>query len=278
MAEQTLKPSLRKWTGVALVVGISLALVVWWILLKTSFSGVAVYSGLALFGLMVILALFNSRKKIPFLPLLRASTWLKGHQYLGYLSIVLFLVHVDFRVPNGMLESILATVFGVVSISGIVGLFLSRQLPKAMTRSGETLLFERIPRHREEIRESVRKLIVESETSCHSSTLSEFYFEHMRHYLEERPGILRTFGMAKRKTSYRLLKELDSCIRYLSEEEKTIALELREWIATKENLDYQESSQRILKGWLFVHIPLTASLLLLGIAHGVLAMIYGGQS
>ena len=67
-------------------------------------------------------------------------------------------------------------------------------------------------------------------------------------------------------------------MRYLSEEEKTIAMELREWIASRENLDFQESSQRILKGWLFVHIPLTASLILLGIAHGVLAIIYGGQS
>lgn len=278
MAEQTVKPSLRKWTGVTLVVGMALAVALLWLLLKTSFSGVAVYSGLALFGLLVFLALFNTRKKIPFLPLLRASIWLKGHQYLGYLSIVLFLVHVDFRVPNGILESILAIVFGIVAISGVVGLVLSRQLPKAMTRAGETVLFERIPRHREEIRENVRKLILDAETSCRSSTLSEFYFTHMRLYLEERPGILRTFGMEKRGTSHRLLKELDSCIRYLSEEEKIIALELREWIATRENLDFQESSQRILKGWLFIHIPLTASLILLGLAHGVLAVIYGGQS
>jgi len=278
MAEQTLKPLFRKLAGVTLVVCMSLVMVVLWILLKTSFSGVAVYSGLALFGLIVFLALFNSRKKVPFLPLLRASTWLKGHQYLGYLSIVLFLMHVDFRVPNGILESTLAAMFGIVAISGMAGLVLSRQLPKAMTRSGETLLFERIPRHREEIRENVRRLILDSETLCRSSTLSEFYFEHLRHYLEERSGILQTFGIEKRRTSYRLLKELDSCMRYFSEEEKAIAVELREWIATKENLDFQEASQRILKGWLFVHIPLTTSLILLGIAHGVLAVIYGGQS
>jgi len=278
MAEQTLKPFFRKWTGVTLVVCMSLAVVVLWNLLKTSFSGVAVYSGLSLFGLIVFLALFNSRKKVPFLPLLRASTWLKWHQYLGVLSIVLFLVHVDFRVPNGIMESILATVFGLVAVSGIAGLLLSRRLPKAMTRSGETVLFERIPRHREEIRENVRRIILDSETSCRSSTLSEFYFEHMRHYLEERPGMLQTFGIRKQRTSYRLLKELDSCMRYLSEEEKAIALELSEWIETKENLDFQEVSQRVLKGWLFIHIPLTASLILLGIAHGVLAVIYGGQS
>lgn len=277
MAEQTLKPLFRKLRGIAIVVSLSLLVVGIWLLLKTSLAGAALYSGLALFGLIVFLALFSARKKIPFIPLLRASTWLKWHKYLGYLSIVLFLVHVDFRMPAGILETVLATIFAIVAISGIVGLVLSREMPKLMTRAGETLIYEKIPRHREEIRESVKNLVLESEESCRSSTLSEFYFEHLRHYLEERPGILHPFGIEKKRTSYRLLNELEARMRYLSEDEIPLAEELKEWIETKENLDYQESSQRILKGWLFIHIPLTASLILIGLAHGMLALIYGGN-
>ena len=53
--------------------------------------------------------------------------------------------------------------------------------------------------------------------------------------------------------------------------------EVQEWIEAKENLDFQESSMRLLKGWLFVHIPLTYSLILLGIAHGVIVLMYGGN-
>lgn len=278
MAEQTLRPFFRKLTGATVVIGFALVVVVLWVLLRTSFARAALYSGLTLFGVILLLSLLNTRKKIPFLPLMRASVWLKWHQFLGYLSIAIFLVHVDFRVPNGLLEGTLAGIFGIVAISGIVGLYLSRQLPKRMSRSGETVLFERIPRHREEIREEVRKLILESEESCRSSTLSEFYFDHLRHYLEESGGLFHAFGIEKRRTSHRLLKELESNMRYLSEEEKGIAAELREWIETKENLDFQESSQRILKGWLFIHIPFTVSLILLGMAHGILAVIYGGNS
>ena len=63
---------------------------------------------------------------------------------------------------------------------------------------------------------------------------------------------------------------------YLSDDEKVIAEQIREWIETKENLDFQEAAQRLLKGWLFVHIPLSGALLLLGGVHGVFVLLYGG--
>ena len=60
------------------------------------------FTGLALFAVVVLLTLFNARKKLPFLPLLRASTWMQVHIYVGLLSCVLFVLHAEgeFRRAN----------------------------------------------------------------------------------------------------------------------------------------------------------------------------------
>ena len=53
--------------------------------------------------------------------------------------------------------------------------------------------------------------------------------------------------------------------------------ELRELVVEKRNLDYQNASQKLLKLWLFIHIPFTYSLLILAVAHGALALSYGAR-
>ena len=47
--------------------------------------------------------------------------------------------------------------------------------------------------------------------------------------------------------------------------------QLAEFVRAKDNLDFQRAVQGMLKGWLFVHIPLTYALLLFAAVHGLLA-------
>lgn len=281
MAEPSLRAafSRRRLVGASIVlIAAALGLTAWWFG-RTAMIATSFYSGIALLGLVILLALFNARKKIPlpFLPLLSASAWLQFHIYAGFISIFLFLIHIDFRFPTGVLEGILAAVFVIVTLTGILGLFISRLLPKRMRRSGEALIYERIPRHRREIRESVHELVITAETTCESSTIPDFYVEHVEPYLARPASWTLPFLSRERSSPTELYHELEARGRYFSDEEKELAAELREWIEAKENLDFQESSMRLLKGWLFVHIPLTYSLILLGIAHGVIVLIYGGN-
>jgi hypothetical protein len=74
-----------------------------------------------------------------------------------------------------------------------------------------------------------------------------------------------------------LLAEVNALDRYLNEQERAIANDIRDWIETKQNLDFQYAAQRLLKVWLFVHIPLTYGLILLGITHGIIATLYAGR-
>ena len=64
--------------------------------------------------------------------------------------------------------------------------------------------------------------------------------------------------------------------RFLAPEQRKVLGELAVMVAQKDGLDYQRSLQLSLKLWLFVHIPLTYSLLILTVLHVVLVFAFSG--
>lgn len=247
----------------------------WWIL-GGALRPVAIYTGLLLFVLILVLTFFNARKKLPFLPLVRAAIWLQIHIYLGWFALFIFLLHIQFRIPRGPLEITLALVFCAVVVSGIIGLYLSRDLPTRMARSGEPLVYERIPALRAGIQRQVEDLIRLAEKETDSSTLGDFYVRYLRNFFNRVPTVFAALAASDRQL-HEPLGELNALARYLNDREKAIAGEIRDWMETKQNLDFQYSAQRLLKLWLFIHIPLSYSLILLGIAHGLVATFYAGR-
>lgn len=244
--------------------------------LETALRPVAIYTGLLLLLVLICLTLFNARKKLPFLPLVKTSTWLQAHIYVGLFSVVLFLVHTGFRIPLGVLEIILAAVFVIVSLSGIIGIFLSRWLPPLITLSGESIIYEQIPAFRHQIQKEAEELVMKSEREFESSSLSEFYVDVLRPYLRRKFSVFLIIGGA-RKHQRRVESQMKNLHRYLADIELPVLNQLRELVDIKRNLDYQYSAQRALKLWLFIHIPFTYSLLLLAVAHGLLALNFAGR-
>lgn len=235
-----------------------------------------IYTGLLLLAILLILTLFNARKKLPFIPVFKASTWMQIHIYLGLLSVVVFLIHTGFRFPTGVFEIVLAVVFAIVSLSGVFGLYLTRTLPPKMTDFGEPVIYEQIPARRHQIQGEAEALVLKSESELQSSSLTDFYLAHLRPYLRSRPRALTALrGSGTRVRE--LDEQMGSISRYLAGEERPLLEELRGLVDAKRNLDYQNASQKLLKLWLFVHIPFTYSLLILAIAHGALALSYGAR-
>jgi hypothetical protein len=230
----------------------------------------AMWTGALLYALVLALALFNARKKLPFLPLTRASTWLQIHVYGGWLAVLLFFLHAGVRWPDGRLNQILAAVFIVVALSGAVGLGLSRWIPGRLTASGEALTYERIPEIRRQILSGVEALVVAADRESDSSTLGDFYVNHLLVYINWRPGLF-TLPFGDPALHRRTVGTLVSLDRFFNAREREIASELREWIEAKRNLDLQLVGQRLLKLWLFIHIPVSCSLVILGLVHGLIA-------
>ena len=87
-----------------------------------------------LLGLVLFLAAYNVRKRLPFLPIGRASAWLRLHVHAGVIAMLLMVLHTGVRWPTGQFEILLGSVFAITSLSGVFGLVLSRVIPRRQSR------------------------------------------------------------------------------------------------------------------------------------------------
>jgi hypothetical protein len=255
---------------------ISSVLAVW---LHNKYSGVmprfAYLTGWMLFVLMLTLTFYNARKKISFLPLLSSQAWLQFHIYVGLLTGVLFLVHISYKMPTGWFEGALAWLYLLVMASGFFGLFVSRTIPKQLTTRGGEVLFERIPGIRRQLQERAETLALKSVGEVKSSTIADFYVRELKYFFDG----TRNFWphlVEVRTPLNRLLNKISDLNRYLNEPERATMDEIAALVRQKDGLDYHSALQRVLKLWLFVHIPLTYSLLLFTLAHIVLVFAFSG--
>jgi hypothetical protein len=93
----------------------------------------------------------------------RRQDWLRGHIWLGLLSVVLILLHSNYR-WGGPLTAALWIVLGITTVSGIVGVVLQHFLPREITaRIEREAIIEQVPylcqRMREDSDEAVEKAL-----------------------------------------------------------------------------------------------------------------------
>ena len=222
---------------------------------------------------MLFLALYNVRKKLPFLPLGSSELWLQLHIWVGYFSLILFGIHLEFRPPNGWFEIALALVFAIVILSGVFGLVLSRQIPRRLTTIGTEVLFERIPAHRRFVLDRAEKLALASSSETQATTLLDFYTKNLRDFFASTPPFWMNL-MGTGRTLSRMLEKVEDLKRYTNTREKEILAELADLAREKHRLEYHYSLQGALKAWLFVHIPFTYSLLLFSFVHVLLVFAF----
>lgn len=232
-------------------------------------------TGWVLFALMLLLTLYNGRKKIPFLPLLKSRTWLEFHIFAGYLTFALFLAHVRFRIPSGKFECTLAVLYLVVMVSGIIGFFISRSFPKRLTTRGGEIIFEQIPIVRRNLHQRAEALALKSVSDVHATTLADFYVAELSEYFSRSRNFWQHL-FEVRSPRNRRLKKIEDLNRFLNEKERKALLELSDMVRQKDGLDYHYSLQMTLKIWLFVHIPITYSLLIFSLVHLVLVYAFSG--
>jgi len=232
-------------------------------------------TGWALFGVILLLALYNGRKKLPFLPLLSSEEWLQVHIYAGLLTGVLFAVHINYTITSGWFQGVLAWLYLLVMASGFFGLFLSRAIPKRLTTRGGEVLFERIPAIRRQVREQAEHLALQSVGESKSSTIADFYLRELRSFFSG-PRNCSFHWSENPSPVNRILTKISDVKRYLNEQECATLEKIAVLVRQKDGLDYHYAQQLLLKGWLFVHIPLTYSLLLFTLAHVVLVFAFSG--
>lgn len=265
----------RRWTNSIVLLLASAGVVTVYLVFAPSVRRLAYLSGWLLLLVMLVLTAYNGRKKLPFLPLATSRSWLQFHIYAGLLTIALFLAHISFRVPTGWFEGTLAWLYILVTGSGILGLAMTRVLPKRLTTRGGEVLYERIPAIRRSLQERAENLALKSIPEAQSSTIADFFVRELKEFFDgSRNFWLHLFEI--RRPVNTLLNRITDLNRYANDKEREKLNELANLVRQKDGLDYHYAVQSMLKAWLFVHIPLTYSLLLFSFVHVVLVFAFSG--
>lgn len=233
------------------------------------------FTGWLLFGAIGFLAAFNLRKKAPAPGLGSGAAWMQAHIYTGLATVGVFAMHTSLRWPRGVVEGSLTLLYFATFVSGLVGLYWSRTLPKRLSRVGQEVIYERIPAMRGVFRDRAQATVLQMVRSGGTTTLGEFYAARLHDYFSRRRGWSYRFwpdsGLRKA-----LLAELTEVTRYLSDAERRTAEDLFSLVRSRDDLDYQEALVWRLRTWLFVHIGLTYPLMAAACLHAGIAHVFSG--
>ena len=255
----------------------------------------AYLSGWVLMAVMILLALYNMRKRLPFLSLGSSEAWLQIHVYAGFFTVVLFLAHLNFRMPTGWFEGTLAWLYLLVTGSGIVGLFFSRVLPRRLATRGGEVIYEKIPALRHALRQEAEALALSggarsvspappasaivggANPVAPSPVIADFYLLHLHDFFQG-PKYFWPHLLDSRRPLNALMREVDDVRRYLNEAERATLQKLSDLVRRKDGLDYHHALQATLKLWLFVHLPLTYGLMIFSVLHIIIVFAFSGGS
>ena len=238
--------------------------------------------GVVGFAFMIFAGLLGARKKVPVWRIGRAQTWMRGHLWLGLLSLPLILFHAGFR-TGGPLTATLMWLLVIVVASGVFGAALQHSLPDVMTRDIplETI-YEEIDHVNAQLREEAAQLVeqasgktIEDEEGVtiavegQAAPLRAFFEQELQPYLENSSA--KRGPLADATQSERSFAQLK---RMLPPELQPTVDDLEDICEEHRQLARQARLHRWLHGWLLVHIPLSLALLVLGAIHAVMALRY----
>jgi len=262
----------KKYALITIAVMLLMAGVVW--LLHSRLLNSSFFTGYVFIGSLFFLAGLNLRKRFSFLPKIgTASFWMQLHIYVGLSTFAMFAMHVKWRVPDGGLEIFLSGLYFFVALSGVYGLYVTKILPKRLTAINEEVIFERIPAFRQKLAAQARVIALEA---CETSeVLAKFYSNRLIHFFE-RPRSLAYMVSPSGGKRRQLVGEIEALDRFLGEDQRTASRKLAGLVRQKDDLDFHRAIQGRLKIWLFAHIGVTYSLLIVAVVHGVMAHAFSG--
>jgi hypothetical protein len=235
--------------------------------------------GVAGYALMLYAGLLGARKKIPTWRIGRAQTWMRGHLWLGLLSLLLILFHGGFAFRGPLTLALMLLLF-IVIVSGITGAVIQHYVPDMMTsRVPMETIYEEIPQVRAQLQDEADQLAATicgplntgvGQPAATAATLveienedrarfREIYLQRVRPHLADPRGSAEVLEALRRLLPAAVSGVLDD-LENICEEERQLSRQIRiyQW----------------LHGWLLVHVPLSIALLVLGGVHAVMALRY----
>ncbi len=224
---------------------------------------------------------YHVARKRARLPPKSAKRWRRIHILAGYVMIAAFAMHSDFSMPDTELEWALWVCFVLVATSGLFGTYLAWSL---RTKRGidETLDPDRIPMQRAELAREVHAVIFANDAAAAAIPLPALPYDHWiadlyTHRLRDFFAHHRNTPahlMGSRRPLEQLVHEIDDLTRYVDRSHQEILATIKTLVVEKDRLDLAAVHLGLTRGWLWVHVPVTYSLIVLSVLHVVVVYSY----
>ena len=265
--------------------------------------------GIAGFALMVYAGVLGARKKVRIWRLGRAQTWMRGHLWLGLVSLPVILLHAGLTFGAG-LTAVLMWLFVIVVVSGLCGAWLQHTMPSRLLREVpmETI-YDQIAHVRAQLLDEADTVVadacgkLELETVApaardadartgggtvadRASSAATALATTARIDAEE-SAPLREFylqemrAFVKQPNAAHPLADPRTAAARFGKVHALVTADFHPAIADLENICEEERQlirqsrlHRVLHAWLLVHVPLSIALLALAVVHIVMALRY----
>jgi hypothetical protein len=184
------------------------------------------------------------------------------HVWGGLLFAFLFLLHTGFQLPHGALSSALWILSVWVVVTGAVGWFLQWLVPKVLTPSASfEINIHRVPELIDELRMQAEALVAKADPRIRG-----YYDQQIAPDLAG-PRFAASSLLGNAPGSRRGTGALDILRRTLAPDANATLESLTALHATKREIDMQYTMQRVLRGWLVLHLPVAIALIGLVVLH-----------
>jgi hypothetical protein len=262
--------------------------------------------GLAALAIFIFAMLLSARKKVrTWTSIGHVQFWLRGHIWLTILTIPLVLFHAGFRL-GGPMTQLLMALYGIVMVSGFLGLALQQFMPHLMSvELPREIVFDQIPFVRRQVLEKAQAMRAAFEEKARKAPsiaalvpanadaadaksggtaatitrkpilgeaerqLIAFLDEDAIPYLSVRKGIRYSLNSQEDSDElFRLLK------MNVPDEYHPAVEEIKGWCDDRRLMDKQTRLQHWLHGWLLIHVPISFLLLILTLWHAVATLYF----
>jgi hypothetical protein len=254
-------------------------------------TGIGLTFGSVALGLMLFAALLSLRKRFPIWRIGRTKIWMRAHLWLGFLALPMVLFHSAFH-ARGVLTAVLMWLTFIVVISGIAGAWLQHTLPTRLYREVpfETI-YDQIPVIRKQLAAEAAGRAVDVtqrlapatgpgatvvDTLLDIPTMETEMAGFDKFVAEVVTPYLAAEGARKSELGSRewARAQFDRFRREFPQPAWEPISAIEEICEEKRQLDHQARLHRLLHGWLLVHLPFSAGLILLAIIHAIGALRY----
>lgn len=229
--------------------------------------------------IIVFCMALSLKKSLRTAPLGPARHWMQAHVWLGLISYPLIWFHAAFRL-GGPVTTALMVLFTLVWLSGIIGLVIQHRMPtRLLERAPAATIHDQIAHVIGQLRAAAEAVIARTAQlatgnkpppdGSPAAILNRFYADRVVPVLSP--------AASPRGASATVLFEAFTEVRgQLPGDLQPTVSELEQLVRQRLQLDTQRRFQRILHGWLLVHVPMSWAMLLLSIVHAVMALKFRG--